>query len=77
MAESFRKDGVDDKTIERFIREEMEADEFHKGDGTTDIEAVKLWKQYPEEAKNLWLNNAFCPNCGNASFAPGYNLSNR
>lgn len=74
MADAFRKDGVDEKTIERFIREEMESDEFHKGDGATDIGAVRLWETYPQEAKDMWLHNAFCSNCGMTSFAPGYNL---
>ena len=74
MAEEFRKDGVDEATIERFIRQEMDQDEFEKGAGTTDIKALKLWHSYPEDAKEMWLTNAFCPNCGVTSFKPGYNL---
>lgn len=74
MAEQFRKDGCDEYTVEKFIRQEMEADEFQKGDGITDLEAVKLWKSYPERARDLWLHNAFCANCGASSFAPGYIL---
>jgi hypothetical protein len=31
MAEEFRKEGCDDATIEKFIRREMEDDEFQKG----------------------------------------------
>jgi hypothetical protein len=74
MAEEFRKEGCDDATIEKFIRREMEDDEFQKGDGTTDIAALKLWKEYPENAKQMWLHNAFCSKCGNTSFKSGYNL---
>lgn len=36
----------DEYTIEQFIRREMETDGFTKGGGTTDLEAVKLWKSY-------------------------------
>ena len=49
MAEQFQKDGCDEYTIEQFIRREMETDGFTKGGGTTDLEAVKLWKSYPDE----------------------------
>ncbi len=41
---------------------------------TEDIKAVRLWKSYSDETKEMWLHNAFCINCGNASFRPGYNL---
>lgn len=74
VAEQFRKDGADEYMIEKFIRQEMEMDEFRKGEGTTDIDAVKLWKTYPNEAREMWLNNAFCPTCGAVSFESGYNL---
>ena len=63
MADEFRKDGCDEYTVEKFIRQEMEADEFAKGEGSTDLEAVRLWKAYPDEAKEMWLTEAFCPNC--------------
>ncbi len=42
--------------------------------GATDIEAARLWNTYPNELKEIWLHNAFCPNCISASFKPGYNL---
>lgn len=74
MADQFRKDGADEYTIEKFIQQEMEIDEFHKGKGTTDIAAVRLWNDYPDEAKEMWLHNEFCVNCGNTSFKLGYNL---
>lgn len=74
MAEQLQKDGCDEYTIERFIRQEKDAEEFDKNEGTTDIEAVRLWKSYSDETKEMWLHNAFCINCGNASFRPGYNL---
>lgn len=74
MAEQFRKDGCDEYTIEKFIRQEMEDEKFAKGEGTTDIEAIRHWKNYSDEIKEMWLYNAFCINCGNTSFKPGYNL---
>lgn len=74
MAEQFRKDGCDEYTVEKFIRREMEYDEFEKGRGTTDIEAVRIWKEYPDEVKEQILNNAFCDNCWHGVFAPGYNI---
>jgi|GEM_PF-751388 len=74
MAEQFRKDGCDEYIVEKFIRQEMEKDEFHKGDGITDPEAVKLWNTYPDGTKDMWLHNAFCTNCRVSSFAPGYVL---
>ena len=74
MAEQFQKDGCDEYTIEQFIRREMETDGFTKGGGTTDLEAVKLWKSYPDEMKEIWFHIAFCINCGKVSFKPGYSL---
>ena len=44
MAEQFQKDGCDEYTIEQFIRRENGTDGFTKAVGTTDLEAVKLWK---------------------------------
>lgn len=78
MADQFRKDGADEQMIERFIREEMEADAFAKGKGTTDINAYKEWMSLPERAREMYLNNAFCT-CGDngsyvTSFAPGYTI---
>ena len=43
MAEQLQKDGCDEYMIERFIRQEKDADEFDKNEGTTDIEAVMLY----------------------------------
>lgn len=63
MADEFRKDGCDEYTVEKFIRQEMEADEFAKGEGSTDLEALRFWKAYPDEVKEMWLTKAFCPNC--------------
>lgn len=74
MAEQFCKNGCDEYTIERFIQKEMEADKFAKGEGATDIEAARLWKNYSDEIKEMWLHNAFCINCRNTSFKPEYNL---
>ena len=36
MAEAFRKDGCDEYTVEKFIRQEMEQDERKKGCGITE-----------------------------------------
>lgn len=75
MAEQFRKDGADEYMVEKFIREEIERDEFEKGAGTTDLEAYKIWKSWPEERRQMYLHNAFCGNCGGAtSFANGCNI---
>ncbi len=74
MAEQFRKDGCDEYTIKKFIRREMEADEFAKRRGISEIEAMKIWKDVPQVAKNRYLNNAFCFKCGKASFKRGYNI---
>lgn len=52
MAEQLLKDGCDEYTIEKFIQQEKDADEFARNEGTTDIEAVRLWKSYPNEAKD-------------------------
>ncbi len=37
LAEQIRADGCDEVMVERFIREEMERDEFEKNSGTTDM----------------------------------------
>ena len=74
MAEEFRKDGADEYTVEKFIRQEMEREDFEKLSGTFDFEACKEWKSWPEERRKLYLNNAYCHNCGVTSFALGYNI---
>ena len=74
MADDFRRDGADEHTIEKWIREEMERDEFHKGDGTTDLAAWKIWKSWPEMRRQMYLQHAFCASCGSSSFAPGFNV---
>ena len=56
------------------IRQEMEQDEFERLSGTTDPEALKEWETWPEDKRQLFLNNALCPNCGVSSFASGYNI---
>ncbi len=44
-----------------------------------DLSAYREWQSWPEERRQLYLNNAFCHNCrqsGHAvsSFAPGYTI---
>lgn len=41
MALQMRADGVSEKTIARFVAEEMEEDEFRRGKGVTEIEALR------------------------------------
>lgn len=77
MARQMRADGVDEAMIARFVAEERADDEFYRGRGTTDIEAARIWKDMPENIRQLLLSNAFCPNCGMASFARGYSLRMR
>ena len=74
MAEDFRKDGADEHLVEKFIREEMERDEFRKECGTTDLNAYRIWQSWPEKKRDLYLHNALCPNCRVTSFAEGYNI---
>lgn len=74
MAQQMRTDGVSETLIARFIAEEMEADEFRRGKGITEIEALREWKKIPERIRKLLLANAFCHNCGTTEFAPGYTL---
>ena len=56
MAEQFRNDGVDEYTVEKWIRQEMEQDEFERLSGTTDPEALKEWETWPEDKRQLFLN---------------------
>ena len=72
-----RANGVSEKMIARFVAEEMEEDEFHRGKGVTEIEALREWRKIPEHIRKLLLANAFCHNCGSAEFAPGYTLRMR
>ena len=77
MARQMRADGVSEKTIARFVAEEMEEDEFRRGKGVTEIEALRKWRKIPEHIRKLLLANAFCHNCGTTEFAPGYTLRMR
>ena len=72
IAEQFRRDGADEITIARWIREEMERDEFEKGEGIIDLAAWKTWQSRPKERREMYLHNAFCRNCRVTSFAEGY-----
>ena len=74
MAQQMRADGVSEAMIARFVAEEIEEDEFRRGKGVTEIEALREWKKIPEHIRKLLLANAFCHNCGTTEFAPGYTL---
>ena len=77
MARQMKADGVSEAMIARFAAEEMEEDEFQRGKGITEIEALREWKKIPEHIRKLLLANAFCHNCGTTEFAPGYTLRMR
>ena len=74
MARQMRADGVSEEMIARFVAEEVEEDEFRRGKGVTEIEALREWKKIPERIRKLLLANAFCHNCGTTEFAPGHTL---
>ena len=74
LADQFRADGCDEAMVERFIREEMERDEYMKNKGITDFAAYQEWQSWPERRRQLYLCNAFCSKCGVTSFAPGYTI---
>ena len=77
MARPMRADGVSEETIVRFVAEEMVEDEFRRGKGATEIEALREWKKIPEHIRKLLRAHAFCHNCGTTEFAPGYTLRMR
>lgn len=77
MARQMRADGVSEEMIARFVAEEMEEDEFRRGKGVTEIEALRERRKTPEHVRKLLLANAFCHNCGTTEFAPGYTLRMR
>lgn len=77
MARQMRADGVSEEMIARFVAEEMEEDEFRRGKGVTEIEALREWRKTPEHIRKLLLVNTFCHNCGTTEFAPSYTLSMR
>ena len=74
MARQTRADGVSEELVARFVAEEMEEDEFRRGKGVTEIEALRERRKAPEHIRKLLLANAFCHNCGTTEFAPGYTL---
>ena len=73
MTQQMRADGVSEEMIAGFVAVEMEEDEFRRGKGVTEIEALREWRKIPEHIRKL-LTNAFCRNCGTTEFAPGYTL---
>ena len=54
-----RADGVSEEMIARFVAEEMEEDEFRRGKGVTEIEALRERRKIPEHIRRLLLANAF------------------
>lgn len=59
------------------VSEEMEEDEFRRGKGVTEIEALRERRKTPEHIRRLLLANAFCHNCSTTEFSPGYTLRMR
>lgn len=47
MARQMRADGVGEEMIARFVAEEMEEDEFRRGKGVTEIEALRERRKTP------------------------------
>lgn len=39
-----------------------------------DFAAARKWSDTPDRVKEILLGNAWCPNCYEASFAPGFSL---
>ena len=74
IARRMRADGVSEEMIARLVAEEMEKDEFRRGKGVTEVEALRGWRQIPEHIRKLLLANASCHNCGTTEFAPGCTL---
>lgn len=72
LAAQFRADGADEYLVQKFIREEIEREEFEKNDGIPDLEATRIWNSWPEDRRQLYLHNAYCSHCHVGSFAPGY-----
>lgn len=48
-----RADGVSEEMIARFVAEEMEEDEFRRGKGVTEIEALRERRKIPEHIRKL------------------------
>ena len=55
-----RADGVSEEMIARLVAEEMEEDEFRRGKGVTEVEALREWRKIPEHIRKLLLANASC-----------------
>lgn len=77
MARQMRADGVSEETIARFVAEEMVEDEFRRGKGVAEIEALRERKKTPEHVRKLQLAKAFCHNCGTTELAPSHTLRMR
>ena len=52
MARQMRANGVSEEMIVRFVAEEMAEDEFRRGKGVTEIEALREWKKTPSISAN-------------------------
>jgi hypothetical protein len=74
MAEQFRADGCDESMIEKFIRQEMEADKAKSKRGVNELKAWKKWQALSEDTRRKVLSSAFCRTCGLAEFAPNYSV---
>lgn len=72
-----KADGVSEAIIARFVVEEVEEDEFRRGKGVTEIEALREWRKIPEHIHKFLLANASCRNCGTTALAPKYTLRMR
>lgn len=72
-----KADGVSEAIIARFVVEEVEEDEFRRGKGVTEIEALREWRKIPEHIRKFLLANASCRNCGTTALAPKYTLRMR
>ncbi|MBQ3338303.1 MAG: hypothetical protein IJG82_01685, partial [Atopobiaceae bacterium] len=74
MAEQLRADGCDEAMVERFVREEMEADAARAGEGIMQLDAYREFRALPEWEQEILRTNAFCANCGMTAIAPGFTV---
>jgi len=75
MAEQLLSDGVNEMTIIKYIRQEMENDIFMRDKWKHDSAAQAEWNKLPSDLKDKLLHNAYCTNCsGVTTFKSGYNI---
>ena len=72
LSNQFRKDGCDDYTTQKFLRQEVLDELYDQGIEPSSEQreyasAIAEWWSWEQERRDFYLSNAYCSTCGGKS----------